>query len=286
VNDLVDKGVIRNAKAFKLYCYLNRQEQMVRVGTFELRGGMTTQQILRSLKHPVEQQVRIPEGWWIVRVAPILEKQNVCSAEEYIAATQSPEMFKDDVSFELPKESLEGYLYPDTYDLPPLMGATAVVRRQLKRFEEMVWKPAMEAGITAEQLHRAIVVGSMVELEAGVDEDRPRIAGVIENRLAINQRLQIDATVLYALQEWRVLKPGEVNKVDSPFNTYRNAGLPPGPIGSPAWRSISAALNPEKHPYFFYVARPDWTHYFSKTYDEHRANINKARAEFAAKESA
>jgi UPF0755 protein len=286
VEDLIGRKVLRDRTAFRLYCYLSKADRTVRVGTFEFRGGMTPQQVLRVLKRPIEQQVRIPEGWWIARVAPRLEEKGVCTAQEYIDAAHNPDLFRDDVSFPLPKDSLEGYLYPDTYDLPPLLGAEAVVRRQLQAFEEKVWNEfnKLPRGGVPPDLHTVVTKASLVELEAGVDADRPRIAGVIENRLAGGQRLQIDATALYAIQEWKVLQPGEIATIESPYNTYKVDGLPPGPIGSPAWRSVSAVLQPERHTFFFYVARPDLTHYFSATYDEHLRNIRKARAEFAARE--
>jgi UPF0755 protein len=92
-------------------------------------------------------------------------------------------------------------------------------------------------------------------------------------------RLEIDASVLYALQEWKPLGPGVVRTVKSPYNTYLVSGLPPGPIGSPGLKSLKAALEPEKHGYLFYVARPDKTHYFARTYEEHRGNIRRARLE-------
>lgn len=282
VNDLVERKVLRDARGFQVFCYLNKRERVARVGTFEFHGGMTPLEVSRALRRPIEQQVRIPEGWWIARVAERLEKNNVCTAAEYIAAANSPQLYKDYVSFPLPEKSLEGYLYPDTYDLPPLIGADAVVKRQLKAFEEKVWSELQKLPLAGElDVRRVVTIASLVELEAGVDEDRPRIAGVIQNRLAINQRLQIDATALYAIQEWRVLKPGEIATIESPYNTYKIDGLPPGPIGSPAWRSISAVLAPETHGFLYYVARPDRTHYFSATYDEHLSNIKKARKEFA-----
>jgi UPF0755 protein len=279
--DLEKRGVVRNPAAVKVYCYLQRADRTIYVGTFEFQPGMNVEQVLRTLKRPIEQQVRIPEGWWIARSAKILEKNRVCSAQEYLDAAHDPARFVGDVSFPLPEGSLEGFLYPDTYDLPPLIGADAVVRRQLQAFEEKVWKPAQGMGVTPEALNRALVVASMVELEAAVDPERPMIAGVIENRIKINQNLEIDATVLYAIQDWRVLQRGEVRTIVSPYNTYLNSGLPPGPIGSPAWRSVSAALAPEQHEFLYYVARPDRTHFFSSTYTEHRQNINKSRKEFA-----
>ena len=163
-----------------------------------------------------------------------------------------PEEFAEVVDFELPKGSLEGYLYPDTYDLPPMLGAKGVITRQLRAFETKVVKK-----LGAEGLDRALTIGSMVELEAALDEERPRVAGVIENRLKKGMRLELDATVLYALGEWKELGPGVVRTVKSPYNTYLNAGLPPGPIGSPGAKSIEAAMNPETHNYLFYVERPE-----------------------------
>jgi UPF0755 protein len=132
-------------------------------------------------------------------------------------------------------------------------------------------------------LQRVLTVASMVELEAARDDERARIAGVIENRLRRGMRLEIDATVLYAEQNWRELGPGQVRKTDSPYNTYRRGGLPPGPIGSPSLKSIQAALRPERHGYLFYVARPDRSHYFAATYPDHLANIRRARAERAGR---
>ncbi len=272
--------VVRNADATAMYAKFKRVTAWVSKGTYQVRPGMTSDQIFAALQKPVQVMVRIPEGWWIARVAKRLEEKEVCSAMEYIELANSPALFKDSVSFPLPEDSLEGYLYPDTYDLPPQTGAKDTIIRQLQAFEKKV-VPVLPKDAN---LKRTLTVASMVELEAGVDEERPKVAGVIENRLKAKQRLELDATVLYALQEWKNLGPGEVRKVESPYNTYLNAGLPPGPIGSPSLRSIEGAVEPESHPYFFYVARPNRTHYFSVTYPEHIGNIRKARAEWKAEE--
>lgn len=275
VNELEAKGVVRNAWLFTRLAKLEKKAVRVGSGTYEFNPGMSMDQVISALKNPLQQNVRIPEGWWISRVADRLESKNVCDAAEYIELAGKPEEFKDVVDFELPKESLEGYLYPDTYDLPPMLGAKAVITRQLQTFQKKVVDKLGEDG-----LDRAVIVASMVELEAAKDEERPRVAGVIENRIKKNMRLELDATVLYALGEWKELGPGVVRTVKSPYNTYLNAGLPPGPIGSPGMKSIEAALNPESHNYLFYVARPDRTHYFTPDYAAHRAAINKARGEW------
>ena len=121
-----------------------------------------------------------------------------------------------------------------------------------------------------------------IEAEVAQDRERPVVAGLIENRTRIGMLLQIDATVLYALQEWKELGPGVVKTVESPYNTYIHAGLPPGPIGSPGFKSIEAALKPKANPYLYYVALPDRTHMFSADYAGHLANIRKRKAALKA----
>lgn len=275
--DLQKRGVVRNPSMFALFAKLKRQTAPVAAGTYKVKPGMSKDELLTALRKPISQMVRLPHGWWIARTAKVLEENDVCSAADYIKLANSPDIFRKLVKVSLPKESLEGFLYPDTYDLPPLLGAKGVIERQLKAFQAKV---ADKANPKAD-LKKAVTIASMIELEAGVDSDRPLISAVIHNRLNRGMKLEIDATVNYAIQEWKPFKPGEIAKIESPYSTYKNAGLPPGPIGSPTVTSISAALNPSKVPYLYYVARPDHTHYFASDYPSHLANIKKARAERA-----
>ncbi len=270
---LAAKGVVKNPGPFTLYAKMQRVALPPKSGTIEVWPGMTFQETLDSLQNPVKQMVRIPEGWWIKRTAARLEEKGVCTADEYIELANDPGAFQEDVSFQLPKESLEGYLYPDTYDFPPQLGARRAILMQLANFKKRVIDE-----IGDKDLDRALIIGSMIETEAGVDQERPIVAGVIENRIQQNMRLQLDATVLYGLQEWRQLAKGEVNRVESPYNTYKVDGLPPGPICSPTFKSIAAAKNPASHDYLFYVRGEGLTHLFSKTYAEHLANIKKSNA--------
>lgn len=272
---LEKEGILRDSGAALFYSKLRRLNATAREGTFEFKGSDTIENVVKILRKPMVRMVRIPEGWWIKRVAERLEREQVCEAKEYIELAAQPERFKDAVGFTLPSDSLEGYLFPDTYDLPPLLGAERVIRMQLRAFEQKA------AGkIDPAKLNRTVVIASLIEKEAALDVERPVVAGVIENRLEKGMPLELDATVLYALQEWKALGPGVVRTVKSPYNTYLNEGLPPGPIGSPSAASIMAALNPKEHDKLFYVARPDRTHIFTRTYPEHLAAIRKARAEW------
>lgn len=274
LSQLEEKGVIRSTKAILLDIKLNKRPTDLKAGSYQFHPGMTKEEIYKEMSKPLVQMVRIPEGRWIAWVGEILEENSVCTKEEYIAAAKNPAQFQDLVSFPLPKDSLEGYLYPDTYDLPPLLGAEDVIKRQLQAFEKKVI-PA----VGTKNLLTKLTVASMVELEAGVDRERAKIAAVIYNRLEIDMPLQIDATVNYARQEWGVLPPNFVRTVKSPYNTYLHKGLPPGPIGSPSIASIKAAFHPDKHNYLYYMAKSDRTHYFAETYQQHLANIRKARSE-------
>lgn len=276
--DLQKAGVVRNAKVASWWAKARKIGHPVASGTYRIRPGVTLEQISSAFRSPMRQMVRIPEGRWIARVAKVIEEKEVAKAAEYIAATQNPTPYRSAVSFPLPDESLEGYLFPDTYDLPPLLGADATIRRQLQTFDKRV----IGTLGPRKDLKRLVIIASMVEAETALDKERPIVAGVIMNRLKKGMTLDIDATVLYALQEWKELGPGVVKTVKSPYNTYLNKGLPPGPICSPGLASLKAAANPDTHPYLYYVAMPDKSHLFSTTYDEHRANIRKSRAAFAA----
>lgn len=279
IDGLADKGIIANPQEFVSYAQLTRKAFRPKVATYELKPGMSFSEVLGALQKPVSQMVRLPEGWWAARTAVRLEEKGVCSAQEYIALVKNPAEFQADVSFPLPADSLEGYLYPDTYDLPPMLGAKGVIRRQLKNFEEKVYSV-----VKTDDLHRALTVGSLIETEVAVDKERPIVAGVIENRLRQNMRLQLDATTLYAIQEWRQLKGGEAVTIDSPYNTYRVFGLPPGPICSPTTKSVLAALSPSANSYLYYVRGEGMTHLFGSTYSEHLQNIRKSN-EFRRREA-
>ncbi len=261
---LESEHIVRNAFATKMMLNLRRVPTDVSAGTYQFHPGMTTSEIAYALKSPVNLLVRIPEGWWIARVASRLEEKSVCSAQDYIDAAKA--------------HGKEGMLFPDTYNIPPLTPAEKVVEMQMQTFEKKVM-PILPAGA---DLKRILTIASLVELEASGDSDREHIAGIIENRLQKNMRLEIDATVLYALQKWQVLRPGVVKTVPSPYNTYLHFGLPPGPIGSPGLKSIKAAIHPLKTDDLYYVADGKGHHLFAKTYAAHILNIKKVRHALAS----
>jgi UPF0755 protein len=283
LEDLNKRGVVKDPTAFRAYALLKRIPSQIGTGTYQLQPGMGAASIFAELKKPVKQMARIPETNWAQRTANLLEKKyDILQSSEYMALVNNPGQFKDVVSFPLPSTSLEGYLYPDTYDLPPLLGAREVIERQLKTFERKVWDGLDHP----KNLHELVILGSLVELETGTEEDRAMIAGVIENRVKRGMRLQIDATILYGMQEWRRLTFADYRNQKHAYNTYLIDGLPPGPICSPSLASIKAAMNPAQHNYLYYVAMPDGTSIYASTYAGHKENIKKRRAALREQEAA
>lgn len=274
---LEDGKIVKNAFAARLYVRWKKLPQTVKEGTYELGGNQTLDQVFEALKQPIIRKFRFPETNWANRSANLLEKDQISKAADYMALVKQPEKFKNDVSFPLPKESLEGYLYPDTYHLTPLTSTREVIDLQLTNFQRRIWQGLDKP----KNLHRAIIIASMVELEVARDDERAMVAGVIENRLARNMPLQIDAAINYGLQEWRTLTYADYRNVDSPYNLYRNRGLPPGPICSPTIKSIRAALKPAKHNYLYYVALPSGRSLFATDLATHNRNVAQRRAAIA-----
>ncbi len=266
--------IIRNALAARVWAKYKGTDKSVRTGTYQLGGNQSVDEVLKALQSPVKRLVRLPETNWAARTANLLERDELGKALDYLALVKNPDKFSGQLDFPLPTDSLEGYLYPDTYDLPPLMTPKEVIRRQLDNFENRIWRGLGKP----KDLHRVIIIASMVEMEVARDNERAIVAGVIENRLKKGMRLQIDAAINYGIQKWRPLTFADYKNVDSPYNLYRVNGLPPGPICSPSIKSIKAALNPAKHNFIYYVALPSGRSLFSATYPEHLRNIAKRRA--------
>lgn len=276
---LTQAGLLRSPTAFEVAARVRRLEDRLQSGEYALSPAMSTLEILdrlargQVLLHPLT----IPEGSTLVQIADLLAARGLGDRAAFLrVATEEGATFPH--PFLPGRPNLEGYLFPDTYHLPRGLPARQVVARMLDRFGERVspaWRArARDQGVS---LHEAVIIASLVEREARFPDEQPVIAGVIYNRLRRGMRLEIDATVLYALGEHRPVVTERDLQVDSPYNTYRHAGLPPGPIANPGWGALRAALAPARVPYLFYVLRPDGRHAFSRTFQEHLANVRRYR---------
>lgn len=283
-NLLAEQGVIRNSYAFVLETRMAGAE--VKAGKYRLSPDMTLRQVVEALRHgPMMTAegiaVTIPEGYTLAQIAELMQAKGIANGGQLLKMA-TDKTFLDGLheTFPLPTQTLEGYLFPDTYTLKNHAAPSAVLEEMLRNFgRRFADGRAQEIAASGHNLHEIVTIASLIEREAQAPQDRARIAGVIENRLRRKMRLQIDATVIYALGHHKNRVLYRDLKIKSPYNTYRHAGLPPGPIACPGLPSLMAALHPEVNDYLYYVARPDGTHLFSRTPQEHEAAKRQARAE-------
>ncbi|MCX5780340.1 MAG: endolytic transglycosylase MltG, partial [Firmicutes bacterium] len=276
---LKQNGLIRNEKVFLAYCYQKRWETQLKAGLYDLSRSQTLPQIALQIAQGKVKNILItvPEGYTVRQIGELVVKKGICTPEQWAEALRMN--YNYDViqpGIVDNEKRLEGYLFPETYSLGEQTSAQDVIKMMLESFAS-VWQQdyAAQAATKKMKVGQVITVASLIEREARVPEERKRIAGVIYNRLQKGMPLQIDATVLYSLGEHRETVTYADLKIDSPYNTYLNAGLPPGPIASPGRAAIDAALNPEINNYYYYVAKGDGSHYFSTTYAEHLEAIKK-----------
>jgi UPF0755 protein len=232
---------------------------------------------LRSGRTPA-QRFTVPEGLSVLELAALAHERLKIPAESVLAAVRDSVSAREEVA----APTAEGFLFPETYQVPINSSARDLVRIMTREFAA-AWKPGWDYRAQALGMSRrdVLTLASIVEGEARVDSERPVIAGVYVNRLRIGMPLQADPTVQYAIE----LKTGRPKtrlfekdyEVQSPYNTYLHSGLPPGPINSPGLRSIEAALNPAQLPFLYFVATPDGHHIFSRTYQEHLQAVARAR---------
>lgn len=271
------EGFIRQALAFVFVLYDTGRESALQSGTYRISSAMTPREIAKTFeKAPGDQVVlKLIEGWRLTEVAAAVSKAFPSITREAFIAAAVVGQRKNAVLAGLdPKTSLEGFLYPDTYFVRPDAGATAIVDLLLTTFEQragaVLRTAANERKITVYEL---VKLASIVEREARDRSESATIAGVYQNRLAIGMKLDADPTIQYAKGDWGELSLEDL-KLDSPYNTYRVAGLPPTPIANPGQRALEGAARPEKHEFLFFVAKGDATgqHLFARTLEEHEAN--------------
>lgn len=269
---LCDRGIIRSSFGFRILARVTRKSTSLKPGAYRLSPSMSPAAVLDKVASGdvSARWVTFPEGYTIRRMGERLESAGAGDASRFVELASS--RFSGTVpGFPLPDTGLEGYLFPDTYLVPIGESEEVVIGEMLACFERKVIKP-LGAEIAASDLtlHQIVTLASLIEREARVPEERALISSVLRNRLRKNMRLECDATVLYALGEHKNRVLYRDLEVNSPYNTYRNAGLPPGPIANPGLASIEAALHPAQSDYLFYVARADGSHIFSRTFEEHQ----------------
>lgn len=276
---LDEAGLIGSPLAFSLYVRTKGAGSELKAGHYRLIAGTGFAGLLDALRRGavVTVPLTIPEGLTLREVAPRIAAFTGDSVDTVRAVLEDTAWVS---RFELPGPTLEGYLFPETYRFAEEVGIEAIIEVMVGRYRDF-WGEAERAladslGLTEREV---VTLASIVEEEARVAAERPRIAGVYLNRLEIGMLLQADPTVQYALGEpqARLLFRHIDEVADNPYNTYTNAGLPPGPIASPGEASLRGTLEPEEHQFLFFVARPDGSHEFTRTNREHINAINRIR---------
>ncbi len=282
VTDSLDAhGIVNHRLWFKLVARARGLDREVQAGVYEFPRGTGAWRVLSLLAEGRVSVMRftVPEGLTLLELAELAQEQlQVARESVLVAATDSAEAAAVGVA----KGGLEGFLLPETYQVPIGLTGRDLVRLMARTFQRS-WSADWSARLAATGLTQTelITLASIVEGEARHDAERPIIAGVYRNRLRLGMALQADPTVQYAIQ----LKTGERKprlffkdyEIRSPYNTYLHPGLPPGPVNSPGIRSILAALYPAPVPYLYFVAQPDGHHLFSRTIQEHQAAISRVR---------
>ena len=294
---LFENGIIPDVKKFKLKSRLNELDGTFQAGDYQFSPSMTTEEIMTLLQsgRKAEVSFTIPEGYTVKDTAEkLVEEGLIASPEEFYAACEedweNEFWFLEGVTNEADPSGtvsakanrLEGFLYPETYRVPVGAAAHDIVERMLDQFNAVFTPLWQEAGgtdggtVNGLTVHEMVTLASLVERESKAATDRDKIASVIYNRLDIGMKLQIDATVLYALGEWKERVYYSDLEVDSPYNTYAYAGLPVGPICSSGAASIEGALYPASTNYIYYVLKGDGSgeHNFAEdaaTFEQYKA---------------
>ncbi|MGB9802743.1 endolytic transglycosylase MltG [Desulfofundulus sp.] len=277
---LYEQGLVHSAWFFNFFTRLKGVDGKLKAGSYVFSTDQSLPEIVNELvKGPEGGYIfTVPEGFTLKQIAELLDREGLVTRQDFLTSSAG-DNFDYPFLQGLPKgpNRLEGYLFPDTYRVGGNASAHEIIDLMLSRFNQKLkemdyYRKVEKSGLT---LHQAVTIASMVEREARVDRERPLIAGVILNRLKRGMPLQVDATVQYALGSQRAKLYYKDLEVDSPYNTYLNRGLPPGPIACPGEASLLAAVQPVRTNYLYYVARPDGTHAFASTLAEHNANKRK-----------
>jgi UPF0755 protein len=281
---LRNDDVIRSRLAFALLSAWHFRKKP-QAGEYLIDHPMDSREVFWKIAHGkvFVHVVTVPEGWTIYDIANELDRQGICSRKDFLAAAHDTSLISDLAPH---AASLEGFLFPSTYEFTRHTSCQEIVQRMVGDFRS-VWDSidsssiSRPAGLTTNQI---VTLASLVERETASPDERPLVAGVFYNRLARGYPLQCDPTVQYAMemdgQRVQDVKPSDL-RVDSPYNTYEHRGLPPGPIANPGEAAMRAALNPTHSDYLYFVANGRGGHFFSRTLAEQDRNINRLRRRLA-----
>jgi len=269
------EGLVSNALRFTILARLEKKDKLLKAGEYFFSTTMTPREILGQM---VEGRVHlyrltIPEGYNLVQIAAAVAAAGLEGEKPFLDAARHPETINQ---LGIDADTLEGYLFPDTYYFPRGLDSYTIIATMVKQFRA-AFKPAWEQqakklGMT---VHEVVTLASIIEKETGAPEERPLIASVFHNRLKKGMRLETDPTVIYGISDFDGNIKRRHLETYTPYNTYKIKGLPPGPIASPGALALEAALYPAQSDYLYFVSKKDGTHQFSTTIKAHNAAVRK-----------
>jgi UPF0755 protein len=280
---LVEAGVVRDRTTFRAAVWLSGRARALQAGEYRFAEPMTPMQVVDRLARGdvYRRPITFPEGLTMAEMAQVFAREGFGEASAFLEAARDPSPIAE---LDPEAEDLEGYLFPETYSLPRGTSARTLVAQMVALFKQAV-TPEMRQAYTARglTLRQAVTMASLVEEETALPEERALVAAVYLNRHRLGMPLQADPTVIYALQrEGRY--DGNIRRddlqFDSPYNTYRYPGLPPGPIASPGKGALEAVALPADVDYLYFVSRNDGSHVFARTLDEHNRNVRRWQIEY------
>lgn len=272
---LEQKGIIANTSDFKLLALVRGDDKRLKAGEFPLSAAMTPNQVLDVLVDGKVylHRLTIPEGYTLKQIAAEVSGIDLAQADEFVAAATDPDYA---ATLGIEAQTLEGYLFPDTYYFPKGVAVKTIISKMVGRFKEQFseqWK--QRADELQRTVHEIVTLASIIEKETGAPSERPIIASVFHNRLKKRMRLESDPTVIYGIPNFDGNIKRRHLRTPTPYNTYKIRGLPPGPIANPGRAAIEAALYPAQTNYLFFVSKKDNTHHFSETIEEHQKAVRK-----------
>jgi len=276
---LEKEGLVKSAKVLEIYGRLTGAARSVRVGEYAVRKDLLPNEVLAILSSgkSVHYSITISEGLNRFEIADIVERQKLASRDEFLRLTRDRQFIKELLGDDF--ESLEGYLFPETYYVTKYTTVRELIKNMVERFKENFARVQQVPGWSLGGLtvHQIVTLASIIEKETGAPEERPVISSVFHNRLRKNMRLQTDPTIIYAIWNERGSWNGSLTRADmrfpSKYNTYLHFGLPPGPIANPGFEALKAAGAPAETDYLFFVSRNDGTHVFSRDYSQHQKAV-------------
>ena len=284
---LVEAGVVRDARTWQIALWISGRSRSLRAGEYRFDKPVHALDVIDKIARGdvYRRRLTFREGLTIAEMAQVFEERGFGKADEFRQAAQNASLIND---LDPDATDLEGYLFPETYALPRGTSAAAVVAQMVSGFKNALTpelrSAAATAGLTTRQL---VALASLVETETGTPAERPLVAAVYSNRLQIGMPMQADPTVIYAMQKAGTYH-GNLRRddlqLDSPYNTYKYAGLPPGPIAAPGKASLEAAAKPADVGYLYFVSRNDGSHVFASTLEEHNRNVFTWQVEYFRKQ--